>query len=191
MSCSSHAARMIAPPEGHYQQPFACAESVPGGRVTMGFSIVARRAAAVVLVGCTLVAAGSAHAVDPYESAPPYAAPMNPLVTLAPIVTTGQQVQLTGAPPMTTYRFKGIPDGMGSMGAGGSLSLLCNHEFAQTQGTASGPLAAGARVSEAALVYAGLPTPSATLVSAHDVIQTVYVGEPPVASPPGGRLARF
>ena len=155
----------------------------------MGPLTPARTTAISTLLG-GLCLAGSAHAVDPYQSAPPYGRPRNAHVTLMPILTTGQLVPLTGGPPGSTYRFVGLPDGLGAVGTGGSLTLLCNHEFGLTLGGPAGPLRSGARVSELAISYA--TTPTATIVSARNYIAAVYAGEPPALVPSGtARIARL
>src|SRR5262245_32178065 len=133
------------------------------------------------------MAAGNAHAVDPYASAPPYAHPLAPGVTLTPLITTGQQVQLTGAPPGTLFRYVGIPDGLGAyldQGAG-QLVLLSNHEFVQVAGGAAGPLPSGSRVPALRLA---LPN----VLSAGYWIGAVSAGEPSVLVAPGThRIARL
>jgi len=152
----------------------------PGfARLVTGFSILALTSLS-----------GAAFAVDPYETSPPYAHPLVPGAVLTPIVTTGQQVQLTGAPPGTLYRFLGIPDGLGGSATGpNELTLFCNHEFTQANSGAAGPLLSGARVSELKINFAPF---TASIASARNAIQNVYAGEPSVLVPPGTpRFARF
>src|SRR5262245_5981225 len=152
----------------------------PGfARLVTGFSILALTSLS-----------GAAFAVDPYETAPPYGHSLLPGAVLTPIITTGQQVQLTGAPPGTLYRFLGIPDGLGGSATGpNELTLYCNHEFTQTNSGPAGPLLSGARVSELKINFAPF---TASIASARNAIQNVYAGEPPVLVPPAtARFARF
>lgn len=110
---------------------------------------------AVLLLGTA--SAALALSPDPYAGAPAYLKPVAAGVTLDPILTVGERVPLTGGAPGDTYLVQGLPDGLGAhaaarcgrgRGRGRDLAVLLNHEFGTTQGGASGPLPAGARVSE-------------------------------------------
>src|SRR5262245_48399273 len=163
--------------------------SCPSEGIPMGHMTLARTTAIFPMIG-GLFLPGAAHAVDPYESAPPYGRPLDPAATLTPIITTGQQVALTGSSSSSTYRFVRNPDGLGAVGAGGAMTLLCNHEFSRGSGGPAGPLASGARVSELTIAYT--TTPAAAIASARNYIAAVYAGEPPVLVTPGtARIARF
>ena len=107
-------------------------------------------AALAIVVPATLAAAAPP---DPYEDAPPYAFGVRPHVRLDPVLTTGQQIDLTDGLPGETYRILGIPDGMGFYRTDEDdhrerLVLLLNHEFNQTAGTPFGTFPSGARASE-------------------------------------------
>jgi hypothetical protein len=145
-------------------------------------------AAVAAVVGC---AAGMARAGDPYATAPAYARAVAPMVTLTPLVTAGQQIPLTGHDP-ALFRVAGVLDGLGAFGGGGSLTLLANHEFGQTQGGAAGPLPSGARVSELQFTTTVGAGPTATVHSGQNYIEQVYAGEPSTLVAPGTRrIARF
>jgi hypothetical protein len=93
----------------------------------------------------------SSFAADPYEAAPAYAKPVpgNGIRSIQPLVTTGQQIPLTGGAPGDTFRVLGIPDGEGAYRVGGNqFKLLVNHEFVKAAGSPFGDFSAGARVSE-------------------------------------------
>lgn len=152
--------------------------------VTRGFGLTL----AVALLG-----AAAAHAADPYASAPPYARPLVPGIVLQPLVTTGQKIALTGGAPADSFRFVGIPDGLGAFGANGQLTLLAHHEFTLTSGGAAGPMPSGARISNLQLSYENRGTcASASVLSGKYEIVNVYKGEPPVLQAPGTpRFTRF
>ncbi len=147
----------------------------------------------IALALVTLALAGVATpalATDPYAVAPPYGRPVLPGTAIFPIVTTGQQIPLTGAAPGTSFRFLGIPDGLGAYSTGpGQLRMFVNHEFNPTSSVPAGPLSAGARITE---LNIGFGPGSATVLSGRDAIQNVYAGEPPVLRAPGtSAFARF
>ncbi|MBK8232551.1 MAG: DUF839 domain-containing protein [Candidatus Eisenbacteria bacterium] len=136
-----------------------------------------------------VAASATAFAADPYEHAPAYAKAVAGKTTLRPIVTTGQQFALTDGAEGETFRFVGIPDGMGlykqfpEQPASNRLVLLVNHEFNQTQGGPAGPLPSGARQTELILSLNRRGAPRAELrplVSGSYEIERVFVGEPPV-----------
>jgi hypothetical protein len=143
-----------------------------------------------VLTG--LAAASVAFAADPYAVAPPYARPIAPGTVIRPLITTGQQVPLLGGAPGATYRFPGIPDGLGMVSTGpGTATLYSNHELTLLTSIASGPLASGARISELHLNVNPVG-PTASVVEGHQWISNVYAGEPPVLVAPGtAKFTRF
>ncbi len=143
-----------------------------------------------VLAG--LVGASAAFAADPYAVAPPYARPIAPGTVIRPIITTGQKVSLIGGAPGATYRFPGIPDGLGMVSTGpGQATLYSNHELTLLTSIASGPLASGARISELHLNVNPVG-PSASVVEGRQWIQNVYAGEPPMLVAPGtAKFTRF
>lgn len=156
-----------------------------------------------IALGSLWVVAASAtvFAADPYEHAPAYAKAVAGKTTLRPIVTTGQQFALTDGAEGETFRFVGIPDGMGlykqfpEQPASNRLVLLVNHEFNQTQGGPASPLPSGARQTELILSLNRRGAPRAELrplVSGSYEIERVFVGEPPVeVNPVTTGIARF
>src|SRR5262245_53048807 len=156
-------------------------------------SRVAAPATLVAFGACVVSGAGTGVALagDPYATAPPYAHPVLPMVTLTPLVTVGQQVPLTGN-PTAMFRCVGLPDGLGVFGGGGTMTLFANHEFGPTQGAAAGPLPSGARVSAFEMTYTSGATPIATVQSGRNDIEQVYAGEPSTLVAPGTRrISRF
>lgn len=157
----------------------------------MQFSNVTRGLGLTLAVA--LLGAAAAHAADPYASAPSYARPLVPGIVLQPLVTTGQKIALTGGAPGDSFRFVGIPDGLGAFGANGQLTLLAHHEFTLTAGGPAGPMPTGARISNLQLSYENRGAcASATVQSGKYEIVNVYKGEPPVLQVPGTpRMTRF
>lgn len=139
------------------------------------------------------IASATRAAVDPYASAPAYAKPVTSGWIRTPLITTGQQVGLTGDSTGATFRFLGIPDGLGMSGIPGSgqLRLFVNHEFTQSNSVAAGPLPSGARISELVLNNLG---GGLSVASARNGVVNVLAGEPPVlvtSTPTTPRFARF
>ncbi len=141
-------------------------------------------------IGVALLAGvTSAFADDPYVSAPAYAKPVSDKTLLKPIVTTGQDVPLTGSGSADSFLFRGIPDGLGATANGETLTLLVNHEFRNTTGTPFGTLPNGARVSQLALGFAkGGEKASVWVQSGRYEFTHVYSGETlsEILSPPRG-----
>jgi hypothetical protein len=136
-----------------------------------------RMKSALAILALVILANRDLRAADPYENAPPYAVPADTKAKLRPIVTTGQQIPLTGGLPGETFRILGIPDGMGLYGWGPKVNhqlvLLMNHEFRQAQGLAFGSLPAGARASQLLVAY----NSSASVVSGKLAFDRVFDGE--------------
>jgi hypothetical protein len=151
-----------------------------------GFRPVAARAA--IALGLLVAfapgsTADSPH--DPYADAPAYIRRVAPRTQISPIVTTGQRIPLTGGQADDTFLVVGIPDGMGFYRhADNSFRLLFNHEFANNQGGAAGPLPRGARVSELILAQRNNPNKPVEVVSGKYFTERVYAGEPAVLIDP-------
>ncbi|MFN8549730.1 MAG: hypothetical protein U0527_17620, partial [Candidatus Eisenbacteria bacterium] len=151
-------------------------------------------------VACVLGTVGSAQAADPYLSAPSYAKPIAPKTTVRPIVTVGQQFGLSGDSNQT-FRFVGIPDGLGiyktnpESATDNHYTLLANHEFNQPAGGAAGPLPSGARITALDVTLdprGGARREARRVVSGQYAIERVWAGEPPVQVDPVTRgFARF
>src|SRR5207302_6170286 len=96
-----------------------------------------KSAFAIPLLALMTLAGNEVRAADPYKNAPPYAVPADPRARLRPLITTGQQIPLTGGVPAEVFRVLGIPVGMGIYGGVRAVNhqfvLLMNHEFRQTQ----------------------------------------------------------
>jgi hypothetical protein len=152
------------------------------------------RIALAALLATAPLAAGVAPAQDPYADAPPYVRPVAPKTNVRPLITVGQQIPLTGGLLGESFRFVGIPDGMGLYQNGaGRLTLLVNHEFRRPAGGPAGPLSSGARVSELRLSFArrGLRSPLA-VASGRYAIERVFEGDVPTEVTPGTKqLARL
>jgi hypothetical protein len=150
----------------------------------------ARRALALLLV--TRVAAAATP--DPYAGAPAYLIPVQSRARIQPLVTVGQRLPHTGN-PSETFRFVGIPDGLGLYAVRPDTAiLLVNHEWPKDSGRAAGPLPAGARVTELRIAVGPKPqtAPRAHVVSGRWAIESVYTGEPPVrVDPVTGGMAKL
>jgi len=133
------------------------------------------------------LAAGAAFAADPYESAPAYGKAVAPKTVVKPIITVGQQIALTGGAEGETFRFVGIPDGMGFSGespANGRFNLFINHEFNATQGGPAGPLPFGARITDLTLSLFRDRARPGSVVSGKYAIEHLFYGQPPVEVDP-------
>lgn len=133
------------------------------------------------------LAAGAAFAADPYENAPAYSKTVAPKTVVKPLLTVGQQIPLTGGAEGETFRFVGIPDGMGFYRQDADnhlVTLLVSHEFNSTQGGTAGPLPAGARISELTLSLLRNRAAPRTIASGKYAIEHLFYGEPPVEVDP-------
>ncbi|MCE9583662.1 MAG: PhoX family protein [Planctomycetes bacterium] len=115
-----------------------------------------------------LAACGDPPAV-PYSSAPPYASPVDARASVTIVVTCGESLGPAGG---ESYRFPGVPDGMGLLKRDGKAVLFVNHEFPKGVGPAAGPLYSGARISELVLDDHG------KAIAGRPVITEVWLGEP-------------
>jgi len=151
-------------------------------------------------LACVLGTVVSAEAADPYLSAPSYAKPVAPKTTVRPIVTVGQKFALS-SDPSQTFRFVGIPDGLGiyktnpESATDNHYTLLANHEFNQPAGGAAGPLPSGARITALDVTLdprGGARREARRVVSGQYAIERGWAGEPPVQVDPVTRgFARF
>ncbi len=140
--------------------------------------------------GTPAIAGAAAPARDPYANAPAYLKPVQSRARIRALVTVGQTLPQTGA-PSRTFRFLGVPDGLGLYAAWPDTAiLLVNHEWAKDAGHAAGPLPAGARVTELRIAIGSGARPR--VVSGRWAIESVYVGEPPVrVDPVTGGIAKL
>src|SRR6059036_2466928 len=152
-----------------------------------GFALAALAAAALPL--------SRARAQDPYAEAPAYVKPVAPDVLIRPLVTVGQEIPLSGGLLGETFRFVGIPDGMGLYQDGSDLVLLVNHEFRKSVGGPAGPLPSGARVSEFRLRFRRRMLgrrPPLVVRSGKYAIDRLLEGDVPVEVTPGAKsISRF
>lgn len=143
-----------------------------------------------------------ALAQDPYANAPAYAkaVPGSGVSKIQPLITTGQQIPLTGGSPSDKYLFVGIPDGIGAYVTKSgddrkSFTLTVNHELRPTQGTPFGSLPGGARVSKLKLRVRGEHNPQVTVKSGELAFDKVFGPLPgggygEIPTPPSG-FGRF
>lgn len=131
-----------------------------------------------------------AFAADPYASAPAYLKPVTGLASVRPLVTTGQQIPRAGG---GTYRFLGIPDGLGVSGGNGSLTLFNNHEFTQAAGGPDGPINSGARVGQLTLTYSpALPFSTVQVTDGKLAFSRIFQGDVPTLVAPNTKtMTRF
>lgn len=136
-----------------------------------------------------------AQVSDPYADAPAYLKPVAPRAAVRPLLTVGQQIPLSDGLAGETFRFVGIPDGMGLYQDGDDLVLLVNHEFRKSVGGPAGPLPSGARVTELRLDFRRRRLGRMAPLAVHSgkyAIERVFEGDVPVELLPGTRsLSRF
>jgi serralysin len=87
----------------------------------------------------------------PSSSQTPYLVPTQVGVQIVSILSAGDQADVKDGPPGfegQPWRMVGIPDGLGAFDNGdGTMTVLMNHELAQTQGVAREHGSTGAFVS--------------------------------------------
>ena len=103
----------------------------------------------------------------PSSSESPFLVPLDPHVSLTAIATAGDD--LPSSDP--DHVFSGLLDGLGAFDNGdGTFTLLANHELRPTEGVERDHGSTGAFVSDLVIDKQTLE-----VVSAHDLIQTVYL----------------
>jgi hypothetical protein len=156
-------------------------------------SACARLCAPLALIVAAAAAARAddgARGPDPYADAPPYLRAVAPnVVSIRPLITTGERVPLAGGGRDERFRLIGVPDGLGLRFPGGArFVLLVNHEISQSSGGPAGPLPGGARIS--AFLLAERRRAGARrleVLSGKPAIEALFLGEPPTLVPPGAR----
>jgi hypothetical protein len=131
-----------------------------------------------------LVATAAFAARDPYSMAPPYLRSVSARANTGTLLTTGQQIPLTGGAKGVMFRFVGVPDGLGLAVSGKEsarprATLFVNHELHETEGQRAGPLPTGARITELVLERTQGRRPRPSVVSARWAVAAVFAGEPP------------
>jgi hypothetical protein len=127
------------------------------------------------------VATSAARAsADPFTKTPAYIRPLVPGVVIEPLLTVGQQIPHLDT-ASETFRFVGLPDGIGvSAAPEGHLVVLVNHELSQSAGGPAGPLPSGARISELHLARESRQGGALHVLGGRNAIDRVWVGDPPV-----------
>lgn len=135
-----------------------------------------RSTSIVIGIATATVAAGATAQVQgPSSSRPPYLvsnAPAGVVERVTSLATATDLVPRTGGPVGATYEIGGTPDGLGAYDNGdGTITVLCNHEHANTAGVVRRHGAVGAYVSELVVDKATL-----AVVSGEDLIVRVVDG---------------
>lgn len=141
--------------------------SIPGRRPFLN--------AVAALAVATPVALAQVQVQGPSSSRPPYLvsnAPAGVVEQVTSIATSTDLLPRTGGPVGATYEFGGSPDGLGAYDNGdGTITVLCNHEHANTAGVVRRHGAVGAYVSELVIDKATL-----AVISGQDLIVRVVDG---------------